>query len=70
MDMLETALQARRNVSNSPHWPQVLSRMGEENLAPPQATADQMEVDEGEPSPLPDGFVENLEARLHSANLG
>eukprot|EP00971_Amphidinium_carterae_P157157 3115259-Amphidinium_carterae.1 len=28
-----------------------------------------MEVGEGEPSPLPDGFVEDLEARLHAANL-
>eukprot|EP00971_Amphidinium_carterae_P167558 3319932-Amphidinium_carterae.1 len=43
--------------------------MGEENLASPQASADQMAVEGGEPSSLPDGFIEDLEARLHASNL-
>eukprot|EP00971_Amphidinium_carterae_P022737 448255-Amphidinium_carterae.2 len=69
MDMLETALQARQAVSSSPHWPQALPRTGEENLAPPQAPADQMEVAEGEHFTRPDGFVADLEARLQASNL-
>eukprot|EP00971_Amphidinium_carterae_P119071 2358928-Amphidinium_carterae.1 len=66
METLEAALQARQAVRRNPLWDQASSRTGEENLAPPQAPANQME---GEPSPLPDGFVEDLEARLHAANL-
>eukprot|EP00971_Amphidinium_carterae_P307109 6103475-Amphidinium_carterae.1 len=69
MDTLETALQARQAVRLNPLWNQASSRTGEENLAPPQAPTDQMEEGEGEPSPLPEGFVEDLEARLHAANL-
>eukprot|EP00971_Amphidinium_carterae_P282384 5606147-Amphidinium_carterae.1 len=69
MELLETALQARQAVRVNPLWDQASTRTGEENLAPHQATADQMAVGEGEPSPLPDGFVESLEARLHEASL-
>eukprot|EP00971_Amphidinium_carterae_P215009 4267096-Amphidinium_carterae.1 len=69
MDMLETALQARQAVRLNPHWDPASTRTSEENLAPPQAPADQMAVGEGEPSPLPDGFVEDLEHRLQASNL-
>eukprot|EP00971_Amphidinium_carterae_P177534 3520779-Amphidinium_carterae.1 len=65
MDTLETALQARQAVRLNPYWGQASSRTGEENLAPPQAPPSRMEEGEGEPFPLPDGFVEDLEARLH-----
>eukprot|EP00971_Amphidinium_carterae_P010728 211978-Amphidinium_carterae.1 len=69
MEMLETALQARQAVRLNPRWDQGDTRTGEENLAPPQNAADHTEVDEGEPSSLPDGFVADLEARLHAATL-